>query len=72
MVRTAPWARLKGAVGWSGSRLGTRSRDDPGKRVGVEDMDVGVGHGDGPVGLEILTALLTGCLCMPRMAASVG
>jgi hypothetical protein len=45
-------------------------QDDPGKRVGVED--VGVGHDDGPVGLEVLTALLTGCLCMPRMAASVG
>jgi hypothetical protein len=34
---------------------GRGPRDDPGKRVGVED--VGVGHGDGPVGLEILTAL---------------
>ena len=41
-------------------------------RVGVEYLDVGLGHGDGPVGLEILTALLTGCLSMPRMAAGVG
>jgi hypothetical protein len=72
MVRTAPWAASKGRWDGPARASGRGPRDDPGKRVGVEDMDVGVGHGDGPVGLEILTALLTGCLCMPRMAASVG
>jgi hypothetical protein len=43
----------------------------PGERAWVEDPDVGVGHRDGPLGLEVLMTLLKDWRCTPSMAVSV-